>query len=40
MEQWEVAREMRKRIKDRFDREGIEMPLPQRVVADPTANAT
>ena len=40
MEQWEVAREMRKRIKDRFDREGIEMPLPQRVVADTTANAT
>jgi len=40
MEQWEVAREMRKRIKDRFDREGIEMPLPQRVVSDPTANAT
>jgi small conductance mechanosensitive channel len=40
MEQWEVAREMRKRIKDRFDRDGIEMPLPQRVVTDPTANAT
>ncbi len=40
MEQWEIAREMRKRIKDRFDREGIEMPLPQRVVTDPTANAT
>ncbi|HET8603317.1 MAG TPA: mechanosensitive ion channel family protein [Marmoricola sp.] len=40
LEQWEIAREMRKRIKNRFDREGIEMPLPQRVVTDPTANAT
>ncbi len=32
MEQWAVAREMRERIKARFDHEGIEMPLPQRVV--------
>ena len=32
LEQWEVAREMRERIKARFDYEGIEMPLPQRVV--------
>jgi moderate conductance mechanosensitive channel len=32
MEQWEVAREMRERIKARFDYEGIEIPLPQRVV--------
>jgi small conductance mechanosensitive channel len=39
MEQWAVAREMRKRIKERFDAEGIEMPLPQRVVTDPAANA-
>ncbi|WP_370249839.1 mechanosensitive ion channel family protein [Nocardioides sp.] len=31
-EQWAVAREMRERIKARFDHEGIEMPLPQRVV--------
>jgi small-conductance mechanosensitive channel len=31
-EQWRVAREMRARIKARFDREGIEIPLPQRVV--------
>ncbi len=30
--QWAVAREMRQRIKARFDHEGIEMPLPQRVV--------
>ncbi len=35
--QWMVAREMRERIKDRFDAEGISMPLPQRGVwQDPT----
>ncbi len=32
LQQWGVAREMRERIKDRFDSEGIEIPLPQRVV--------
>ena len=32
MEQWGVARELRQRIKARFDHEGIEIPLPQRVV--------
>ena len=32
MEQWKVAREMRERIKDRFDQEGIEIPFPQRVI--------
>lgn len=32
MQQWNVAREMRERVKARFDREGIVMPLPQRVV--------
>jgi moderate conductance mechanosensitive channel len=32
LEQWGVAREMRERIKARFDYEGIEIPLPQRVV--------
>ncbi|HEU4812315.1 MAG TPA: mechanosensitive ion channel family protein [Nocardioides sp.] len=32
MEQWGVAREFRQRIKARFDYEGIEIPLPQRVV--------
>ncbi|MDP3894037.1 mechanosensitive ion channel family protein [Nocardioides sp.] len=32
MEQWAVAREMRERIKARFDFEGIEIPFPQRVV--------
>lgn len=31
-EQWAVAREMRQRIKARFDFEGIEMPFPQRTV--------
>lgn len=30
--QFEVAREMRERIKARFDLEGIEIPFPQRVV--------
>ncbi|CAA9335041.1 MAG: Potassium efflux system KefA protein / Small-conductance mechanosensitive channel [uncultured Nocardioidaceae bacterium] len=32
LEQWEVAREMRQRIKARFDHEGIEIALPQRVI--------
>ena len=32
LEQWTVARELRQRIKTRFDHEGIEIPLPQRVV--------
>jgi small conductance mechanosensitive channel len=32
LEQWEVAREMRQRVKARFDHEGIEIPLPQRVI--------
>jgi small conductance mechanosensitive channel len=32
LEQWAVAREMRQRIKARFDHEGIEIPLPQRVI--------
>jgi small conductance mechanosensitive channel len=32
MEQWAVAREMRQRIKSRFDHEGIEIPFAQRVV--------
>lgn len=32
LKQWDVARELRRRIKHRFDAEGIEMPYPQRVV--------
>ncbi len=32
MEQWAVAREMRARIKTRFDVEGIEFAMPRRVV--------
>jgi small conductance mechanosensitive channel len=32
LEQWGIAREMRERIKARFDHEGIEIPFPQRVV--------
>ena len=32
MRQWAVARELRERIKERFDAEGIEIPLPQRVM--------
>ncbi len=32
MEQWAIARELRQRIKARFDHEGIEMPYLQRVM--------
>jgi small conductance mechanosensitive channel len=32
LKQWEVARELRRRIKARFDREGIQTPYPHRVV--------
>jgi len=32
LEQWAVAGELRKRIKVAFDKEGIEIPFPQRVV--------
>ncbi len=41
LEQWGVAREMRERIKARFDFENIEIPLPQRVIwhRDETAAA-
>lgn len=30
LEQWKIARELRERIKRRFDTEGIEIPFPQR----------
>lgn len=32
IKQWDIAGELRKRLKLAFDAEGIEMPLPQRVV--------
>jgi small conductance mechanosensitive channel len=32
LEQWAVGREMRQRVKARFDHEGIEIPFAQRVV--------
>ena len=32
LKQWEVARELRRRIKLRFDQEGIQIPYPHRVV--------
>jgi hypothetical protein len=33
--QWEIAREMRERVKERFDEIGIEIPRPQRSVWQP-----
>ena len=41
--QWAIAREMRQRIKARFDHEGIEIPFAQRVVwhrQEPSAGST
>lgn len=32
MEQWNVERELRKRIKEEFDKKGIEIPYPRRVI--------
>jgi small-conductance mechanosensitive channel len=35
IKQWDVAGELRKRIKDAFDEEGIEIPFPHRVIVAP-----
>ncbi|MCA9396965.1 MAG: mechanosensitive ion channel family protein, partial [Candidatus Omnitrophica bacterium] len=32
IKQWEVAREFRRRVKNRFDELGIEIPFPHRTV--------
>ena len=32
LKQWDVGRELRKRIKERFDEKGIQMPFPHRVL--------
>jgi moderate conductance mechanosensitive channel len=32
LKQWEVGRELRKRIKKRFDEQGIQIPFPHRVL--------
>jgi small-conductance mechanosensitive channel len=38
LKQWEVTGELRKRLKIAFDRKGIEIPFPQRVVHAPREN--
>jgi small-conductance mechanosensitive channel len=39
MEQWAVERELRKRIKERFDEEGIEIPYPKmEIIQETTKN--
>jgi small conductance mechanosensitive channel len=43
LEQWKVARELRRRVKTAFDEHGIEIPLPQRSLwlrSDPSATPT
>jgi small conductance mechanosensitive channel len=32
LKQWEVGRELRRRIKIRFDKKGIRIPFPHRVL--------
>lgn len=39
LKQWEVAGELRKRLKIAFDREGIEIPFPQTVIHKPKNQA-
>jgi small conductance mechanosensitive channel len=41
LKQWEVGRELRKRIKNRFDEKGIQIPFPHRVLiwGDEQSNA-
>jgi len=36
IKQWDVTGELRKRLKIAFDKEGIEIPFPQRVIHHPT----
>lgn len=36
IKQWEVTGEFRKRLKNAFDKEGIEIPFPQRVIREET----
>jgi len=32
LKQWEVSRELRRRIKNRFDEKGIQIPFPHRLL--------
>ncbi|MBW6500043.1 MAG: mechanosensitive ion channel family protein [Bacteroidales bacterium] len=37
LKQWEITGELRKRLKIAFDKEGIEIPFPQRVIHQPNS---